>query len=289
MDHKRLAYGLGWFSIGLGITEIVAATPLASFFGIPRQTPLLRLFGFREVGAGIGILRSTDPGPWMWGRVGGDALDLAALGAAMGKDNPQRGRVAAAIGVIAAITALDAYNAYALSAADGKSQAETADSPPITQTITIGKSADELYGLLHDAQTLAQVMEPVAKITPVNDQRAHWVAELPLGRSLTWDMELIDDRPGESMRWRSLTDTQVPATGSVAFRAAPGDRGTEVTLRLELEPPGGAVGAAGVKLLRAVPQTMLYKALRRFKSLAETGEIPTTERQPAARNDGRDT
>jgi hypothetical protein len=30
------------------------------------------------------------------------------------------------------------------------------------------------------------------------------------------------------------------------------------------------------------------QALHRFKSLAETGEIPTLYRQPAARNDGRD-
>ena len=30
------------------------------------------------------------------------------------------------------------------------------------------------------------------------------------------------------------------------------------------------------------------KAVHRFKSLAETGEVPTLARQPAARNDGRD-
>jgi hypothetical protein len=36
-----------------------------------------------------------------------------------------------------------------------------------------------------------------------------------------------------------------------------------------------------------VPRALVDKALHRFKSLAETGEVPTTERQPAARPDPR--
>jgi hypothetical protein len=42
------------------------------------------------------------------------------------------------------------------------------------------------------------------------------------------------------------------------------------------------------KLLGPAPKLLLQKALRRFKSLAETGEIPTLQRNPAARDGGRD-
>jgi hypothetical protein len=36
-----------------------------------------------------------------------------------------------------------------------------------------------------------------------------------------------------------------------------------------------------------VPKELASKALRYFKSLVLTGEIPTTDRQPAARRDAR--
>jgi hypothetical protein len=115
MDERKLARGLGWFSIGLGLTEVTEARCLGRFFGMESSTGLLRLFGLREIATGVAILAASDPTPWVWGRVGGDALDLAALGSAMGPRNPKRGRVAVAIGAIAGITALDAFCAGRLS------------------------------------------------------------------------------------------------------------------------------------------------------------------------------
>lgn len=55
------------------------------------------------------------------------------------------------------------------------------------------------------------------------------------------------------------------------------------TLR-RFDPPGGALGEGLLQLLGTTPLNLVAdNALRRFKSLVETGEIPTTERQPAAR------
>ena len=44
---------------------------------------LTRAYGLREIGTGIGILTSKDPSPWLWGRVAGDALDVATVGAGL--------------------------------------------------------------------------------------------------------------------------------------------------------------------------------------------------------------
>ena len=108
-DAQRLARGLGWFSIGLGATEVVAGRALGRSLGMEDQAGLLRLFGLREIAAGVGILQHEKPtAPWLWARVGGDVLDLAALSAGLRSDNPKRGRVVAALGVIAAITVVDA-------------------------------------------------------------------------------------------------------------------------------------------------------------------------------------
>ena len=72
----RLAEGLGWFSIGLGMVELLAARPLGRALGMEDRSELLRAYGAREIVTGVGILTQPDPTPWIWGRLGGDVLDL---------------------------------------------------------------------------------------------------------------------------------------------------------------------------------------------------------------------
>jgi hypothetical protein len=63
-----LARGLGWFSIALGIAEVVAPRALARSLGMKGQEGLIAAYGMREIATGIGILASKDPTPWIWGR-----------------------------------------------------------------------------------------------------------------------------------------------------------------------------------------------------------------------------
>lgn len=109
-----LAQGLGWFSIGLGITELFAPQSLAHFLGMEDRSELIRAYGAREIVTGVGILTQDDPTPWMWGRVGGDVLDLATLATGFGRDNPQSGNVGLAVAAVAGVTALDILCAQAL-------------------------------------------------------------------------------------------------------------------------------------------------------------------------------
>jgi hypothetical protein len=111
-----LAQGLGWFSIALGVAELVAPGNLARFLGMEERTQLIRAYGVREIVTGVGILSQDDPTPWMWGRVGGDALDLGTLAMGLGRSNPERGNVALAFATVAGVTALDVFCAQALSA-----------------------------------------------------------------------------------------------------------------------------------------------------------------------------
>jgi hypothetical protein len=114
MDDRKLAKGLGWFSIGLGLAEIAAGRQIGRALGMEHRTGLLAAYGAREIATGVGILTASDPTPWMWGRVAGDGLDLATLAGACTEDNPKRGNVLAAIGSIVGITALDAFVAARL-------------------------------------------------------------------------------------------------------------------------------------------------------------------------------
>jgi hypothetical protein len=118
---QTLAKGLGWFSVALGLAELVAPGQLARTLGMRRQTPLLRAYGARELANGVGILANPDRASWLWGRVGGDLLDLGTLGQALRNDRKgrHRGALVTAIGAVLAVTALDVLCARQLGREDG--------------------------------------------------------------------------------------------------------------------------------------------------------------------------
>lgn len=289
MEGQKLAMGLGWFSLGLGLYEMVAPRHLGRILGMEDRAELLRLYGLREIGTGIGILSQRSPGkpaPWVWGRVAGDALDLATLSTGLSPDNPKRDNVVAAIAVVAGVTLLDAACAQGLSEQQRERQeaaGRSTDPGNVERSLTIGKSADELYHVWRDPQTLPRLMGDFANVTVLDDTRVHWRVPAPLGRCLEWDAQTVEDQPGKLVRWQSVDG--IASEGSVRFDPAPGDRGTEVTLLLHFDSPGGALGDGLAKVFGGLPKMAAAKALRRFKSLAETGEIPTTRPQPAARDD----
>ena len=158
----------------------------------------------------------------------------------------------------------------------------------VERAITIGTSADALYQCLRQPQTLAQIVGPFAVVTPLDADRIRWMVSGPLGRRFEWETQVVESRPGELLRWESQAGAPVPNKGTVSFRPAPANRGTEVVLRIDIDPPGGLLGVAVAQRFGVVPDVYAAKALRRFKSLVEAGEIPTTAHQPAARGDGRD-
>ena len=114
-----LARGLGWFSVALGLTELLGAESLGRWLGMEEHTGLLRAYGVRELATGVGILSTDDPTPWIWGRVAGDALDIATLATGLRHDNPARDNVGVALAAVAGVTVLDIVCGQWLSAESG--------------------------------------------------------------------------------------------------------------------------------------------------------------------------
>jgi hypothetical protein len=107
----RMARALGWVSVGLGIAELVAPGRLARTLGLEDRGGLVRFYGARELASAVATL-SVDKSVGLAARIAGDALDLATLGAALGRDNPKRGNAALATALVVGITLLDVV-AYA--------------------------------------------------------------------------------------------------------------------------------------------------------------------------------
>jgi uncharacterized membrane protein len=98
-----------------------------------------------------------------------------------------------------------------------------------------------------------------------------------------WDAEITEERPDELIAWCALEGSDVHHAGSIRFSAAPQGRGTFVTVQMQYRPPAGALGAAVGALFGEDPSQTIKSDLRRFKQLMETGDIITTEGQPAGR------
>ncbi|WP_313536818.1 hypothetical protein [Sphingomonas sp.] len=119
MDYRKLGFGLGVFSIGLGIAELAASKRIARGLSAEDHDGVVRAFGARELLAGAALLSGPAHGVRVWNRVAGDAMDIAALGLAA-RRAPQNKAVWGAIAFVAAATAIDIVTAIGLDRTTGK-------------------------------------------------------------------------------------------------------------------------------------------------------------------------
>ncbi|HXK62400.1 MAG TPA: SRPBCC family protein [Acidobacteriota bacterium] len=270
-SQKAMAKGLGWFSIGLGVTQVIVPDRLCTFIGVPYRPGLMRLMGAREIVSGVGIVtRPARPNFWLWSRVVGDALDLALLGMALGSDESERDRVVITTAAVAGVAAIDMISAA--SAPDGEPLR-------VRKAITINRPIDEVYRFWRDFRNLPGFMKHVVSIEILSPDRSRWTVTGPVGTHIRWDAEITEDRPAQVIAWRSVPELEVENSGSVMFRESP--RGTEVHVDITYHPLGGRLGAWTAWISGEEPSQQLRDDLRRLKQMLETGEIATTAGQPS--------
>jgi uncharacterized membrane protein len=155
-----------------------------------------------------------------------------------------------------------------------------------TRSITVARPAEELHEIWRDPEQVSRIADRFADVTPRGEDGLRWTVEGPYGRTVSWETRVVEEEPGEFIRWETPVDAMLPCRGSVRFRPAPGGRGTIVTLSVRFDPPGGTLGDAAMERLGIVPGSLAGGVLDRFKSLAETGEIPRLAENPSGRGRG---
>lgn len=279
---EQLAKALGWFSIGLGLAQLIAPRGVSRTIGVQDSPKLMRSLGAREIASGVGVLSQRRPAHWLWTRVAGDAMDLALLGAAARSPRSLRSRIGWATAAVAGVAVLDL-----LSSIDNTQRKQMGQGPTVTgevrleKSITVNFSPEECYRFWHDFTSFPRFMKHLESVEITGDNRMHWKAKGPAGSTVEWDAELVTDEPGRHIAWRSLEGSQVDNEGVVRFEPAPGGRGTIVRVLMSYKPPGGLAGALVAKMFGEEPSQQIDEDLRRFKWLIETGEIPTTIGQPS--------
>ena len=278
-----LARGLGWFSVALGVAELVAPRALDRAIGAGVHPSITRLCGLRELVAGVGLLTQADPQPWLWSRVAGDVVDLVLLGGALADaDADQRGRLLGSALAVGGVTALDIYGARAAGeqprSAPGALRRD--GSVRLEHTFSVNRSREECYRAWRSFERLPTFMKHLESVEVQDDRRSHWVAKGPAGTHVEWDAEITRDEPNALISWRSLEGSDVTNSGAVRFLPAVAGRGTLVSVTMQYDPPGGALGKAVALAFGDDPDIAVREDMRRFKALLEVGEVPTTEGQP---------
>jgi uncharacterized membrane protein len=138
----------------------------------------------------------------------------------------------------------------------------------VDHSVIIQREAEELYDAWRHFKGLPDFMSHLKSVEEIDDRRSRWTAEGPLGMSVTWEAEIIGDRPGELIAWRSVEGSVVDTAGSVRFETS-GEAATQVTVNLKYNPPAGKAGAKIAQLLGANPDQQIVDDLQRFKKIME--------------------
>jgi hypothetical protein len=121
----RLAKALGWFSIGLGVSQLLAAPRYTRALGVEGREWMVRATGLREITHGV-LTLSTEKQAGLWSRVGGDMLDIAVLALTM-RDNPKRDNVKTALTAVIGVTLLDIIGAQGVTARHSRPREQPRD------------------------------------------------------------------------------------------------------------------------------------------------------------------
>lgn len=276
-----LANFLGWFSVGLGMAQVVAPDAISRLIGVDednRQNDFMRTMGLREISHGVAILANPRPEKAVWSRVAGDVLDLAVLGKIMANpDNDRRRTVGATLAVLG-VAALDYYTARQLSRIDEDAVAVGYEAGIFTRrAITVNKPVAEVYAYWRNFENLPRFMRHLESVRILDERRSHWVAKAPAGKTVEWDARITEERENELISWEAEEGADVYNEGTVRFAPAPGDRGTEVRVDLRYEPPGGVLGSKIAMFWREEPGQQVQDDLRRFKQMLEIGEVTVSD------------
>ncbi|HEY0250720.1 MAG TPA: SRPBCC family protein [Kofleriaceae bacterium] len=137
---------------------------------------------------------------------------------------------------------------------------------PVTGTVTINRTPDEVYAFFRDFSQLPSFMTYLEKVE-VNGLSSTWTA---LNGYATWEAIITEDVPGKKIAWKTVDDSSISMTGVVRFDRAPGRDATEIRCEIQLG-VGGLPPSRALARFLATPE--VKGDLRRLKQVLETGEV----------------
>ena len=128
----------------------------------------------------------------------------------------------------------------------------------------------QVYAYWRDFSNFPSFMPDVQEVTVTGPTTSHWKVSGPLGKSVEWDAEIVEDLPNQRIAWRSIGGSQVDNAGAVRFDNR-GDR-TNIEVSLGYNPPGGKAGELVAELVKD-PDKQVQRAVDGFRKVVESGGL----------------
>ena len=133
-----------------------------------------------------------------------------------------------------------AYAAMGVNHAGTKEALSGSRGVHIRESITVNAPAEELYRFWRQLDRLPEVVPHLAKVEQLDTKRSRWTAKVFDQVPVTWEAEIVNEVPFETIGWQTLPGQSIQHAGSVTFKPVAGNDGaTEVRVHLQYAAPGG--------------------------------------------------
>src|SRR4030081_590270 len=133
----------------------------------------------------------------------------------------------------------------------------------VEKSIEVQKPVDQVYAQWTQFEEFPKFMENVEEVRQLDDKHLEWKAKVA-GTERKWKAEIVEQQPNRIIAWRATTGDK--NDGKVESQFV--NHHTKFTVALDYDPPAGAVGDVGDKLIRATPGRV-ENDLKRFKEFIE--------------------
>jgi uncharacterized membrane protein len=165
-----------------------------------------------------------------------------------------------------------AYGAMGINHADTKKALAGPRGVHIRESVTINRPAEDIYRFWRQLDRLPEVMPHLAKVEQLDTKRSRWTAKAFDQLPVTWEAEIINEQPFETIGWQTLPGQAIQTAGSVTFKPAD-NGGTEVHVHLQYSAPGGKAASWLASLAGQDPAKFTREGL---EALKRRMEVPPT-------------
>jgi uncharacterized membrane protein len=118
-------------------------------------------------------------------------------------------------------------------------------------------------------------MPDVEEVTVTGPTTSHWKVSGPLGKSVEWDAEIVEDIPNQRIAWKSVGDADVgnaDVGNADAVRFDDRSGRTNIEVSLECDPPCGKAGELVAELVKD-PDKQVQRVVDGFRQVVEAGRL----------------
>lgn len=136
--------------------------------------------------------------------------------------------------------------------------------------VAVKQPREEVYEYWRRLENLPLFMKHLESVRELSDTHSVWKAKIPGGLgNVEWKCEITSDVPGESIKWKSMPESQVDNTGLVRFMDL-GEDGTLIRVNISYQAPAGSLGAEVAKLFTLALEKIIREDIKNFKRVVET-------------------